>query len=72
MTRLETILKEAESLSPSELELLITYLRAQIRDDGDDESVGRRGLAALTESTSAEDWSGFYPKSLKNGRSADV
>ena len=32
----------------------------------DDASVGKRGLAALTESTRADDWSLYYPDELRN------
>jgi hypothetical protein len=71
MTKLEAILKDADELSQGEFERLVNLLLARVRDrDEDDEiALGRRGLAAWTESAQGEDWSGFYPDSLKNGGS---
>ena len=69
MTKLEAILEQANGLSPLERERLLQLLSAQAFGDGvDDEAgVGKRGMAALTESTRGEDWSNFYPDALRNG-----
>ena len=71
MTRLETILRDARALSADELAQLLAALLAESAsaDDADEAGAGQRGLAAWTESTRDEDWSAFYPESLRNGRS---
>ncbi len=69
MTKLESILEQAKSLSAPELDELMKAL-SSFAFDGcgeDDASVGKRGLAALTESTKNEDWSMYYPDELRNG-----
>lgn len=68
MTKLESILQQARSLSPPELEELMKVLSSFAFDgrEEDDAAVGRRGLAALTESTKDEDWSTYYPDELRN------
>jgi len=68
MTKLESILEQARKLSPMELEELRQALSAYgLNGQGeDDASVGKRGLAALTESTRADDWSLYYPDELRN------
>ena len=70
MTKLEAILEQANGLSPIERERLLQLLSAQAFGDfvDDEAAVGKRGLAALTESTRDEDWSVFYPDTLRNGR----
>ncbi len=70
MTKLEAILEQANGLSPVERQQLLHRLSAQaFADTVDDEAaVGKRGLATWTESTQAEDWSMFYPDTLRNGR----
>jgi hypothetical protein len=69
MTKLEAILEQANGLSPVEREQLLHLLSAQAFGHGvdDEAAVGKRGLAAWTESTQAEDWSMFYPDALRNG-----
>ena len=70
MTWVEAILKEAEGLSEVEQSELIRVLvsRAPSEEaDCEDSSVAQRGLASWTESTRGEDWSGFFPESLRNG-----
>lgn len=72
MTQLETILEQARRLSIDEREQLLRLLSAEGFVDGaDDEAAcGERGLAAWTESTRNEDWSMFYPETLRNGGQA--
>lgn len=66
MTRLQAIIEEAKLLSGSEREQLIEALKRQsISDRDDDVSVAQRGLAYLTDSSREEDWSAFYPESLR-------
>ncbi len=71
MTRLEAILNEARGLTADELAELLAKLRQEQPSfsDNDDDSAGQRGLAAWTESAGGEDWSEFYPASLRNGGS---
>jgi hypothetical protein len=70
MTKLEAILKEADSLSAGERAHLVAVLLQQAGGDGqaDDVAVGQRGLAAWTESARHEDWSALYPDALKTSR----
>lgn len=69
MTKLEAILEQASALSPVERGQLLRLLSAQTFGEGadDEAAVGERGLAAWTESTQGEDWSTFYPATLRNG-----
>ena len=69
MTKLEAILEQASGLSPVERGQLLRLLSAQTFGDGadDEAAVGKRGLAAWTESTHGEDWCTFYPDTLRNG-----
>ena len=69
MTRLEAILEQAKGLSPVEREQLLHRLSAKAFGDSvdDEAAVGKRGLVAWTESTQGEDWSMFYPDTLRNG-----
>lgn len=69
MTKLDLILEQAGGLSPDERGQLLRLLSAQTFGDGadDEAAVGRRGLAAWTESAHGEDWSTFYPDTLRNG-----
>jgi hypothetical protein len=71
MTRLEAILRDAQALSADELSQLLAALLAENAraSDADEAAAGQRGLASWTESTREEDWSAFYPESLRNGRS---
>jgi len=70
MTKLETILEQTKALSPTEREQLLRLLSTQSFGHGPDDetAVGTRGLAAWTESTRGDDWSMFYPDTLRNGR----
>jgi len=69
MTKLEIVLEQANGLSTVEREQLLHLLSAQAFGESvdDDAAVGTRGLAAWTESTQDEDWSMFYPDTLRNG-----
>jgi hypothetical protein len=69
MTKLEAILEQANGLSPVEREQLLHRLSAKAFGDSvdDEASVGMRGLAMWTESARDEDWSMFYPDTLRNG-----
>ena len=68
MTKLETILKQAQCLTPAEQAALIERLQAQRSSDAaeEDDEAGQRGLAAWTQSTRGEDWSAYYPPELKS------
>ncbi len=70
MTKVEAILEQAHGLSPGEREQLLRLLAAQaFRECADDDAaVGKRGLAAWTESTQGENWSTFYPDTRRNRR----
>ncbi|MCK4660481.1 MAG: hypothetical protein KAV82_13245 [Phycisphaerae bacterium] len=74
MTKLESILREARLLPPEELAgLLAALLEQSTRDSEVEETLaGQRGLAAWTESARREDWSEFYPDSLRNGRGSST
>lgn len=70
MTKLELILEQADALSQAEREQLLQMLSARVFSQGagdDDSAAGQRGLALWTESTRGEDWSMYYPDSLRNG-----
>jgi hypothetical protein len=69
MTKLEAILEQANGLSSVQREQLVRLLSAEaFSQGGDDEAaVGKRGLATWTESTQDEDWSMYYPDTLRNG-----
>jgi len=69
MTKLEAILEQANGLSAVQREQLVRLLSAQaFAQGGDDEAAaGKRGLAVWTASTKGEDWSMFYPDTLRNG-----
>lgn len=68
MTKLDAILEQVSRLSPAERDQLRRLLFAEgIEDGGADEvAIGKRGLAAWTESAPGEDWSPFYPDTLRN------
>ncbi len=70
MTRLESLLREAQALSPTELAKFLGALMEQAdrEADVDTAAVGQRGLAAWTGSTRDEDWSAFYPAGLRDHR----
>ena len=67
MTHLDTILAEAKRLSATDQAKLVEEILQSLRSDPDGEEVlvGQRGLVNLTESMRNEDWSAFYPKSLR-------
>ena len=69
MTKLEALLQQAHALSPAELDQLVRLLSARAFGDSSDgeAAVGERGLASWTESVGHEDWSAYYPDSLRNG-----
>lgn len=71
MSKVETILEQANGLSPVEREQLLRRLLEEAFTGApeDEARVGRRGLSAWTESTRGEDWSMYYPESLRNGGS---
>lgn len=66
MTKLESILGEAGSLSPAEQLELVKFLmeRLAAESEADETAAGQRGLAAWTETTREEDWTPFYPPDL--------
>jgi hypothetical protein len=69
MTKIEVILKDASSLSADERRQLIELLCRQLDNSHEtEEAVGRRGLAAWTNSTRDEDWSAHYPPELRDSR----
>ncbi|MBN1341639.1 MAG: hypothetical protein JXQ73_03115 [Phycisphaerae bacterium] len=72
MASLESILLDARALSPAERAELVTKLLAETAQDveADESAVGRRGLAAWTESTCGESWEPYYPPGLRNNREA--
>jgi len=69
MTKLEAILEQTNGLSTVEREQLLHLLSTQAFGESvdDDAAVGKHGLTAWTESTQDEDWSMFYPDTLRNG-----
>lgn len=68
MTKVESILRQAESLTEGEFnELLAALLERSSTPDADDLLTGARGLHNLTESTRDDDWSAFYPPDLHDG-----
>ena len=70
MTKLEAILRDADSLSPAERSELVAILSQQEApaDVNDELAAGLHGLAAWTQSTRNESWEEFYPEALQNGR----
>jgi len=62
MADVDSIRNQASLLPPSERARLTKLL---VEEDQDETGVGLRGLAALTESSRGEDWSEFYPASLR-------
>lgn len=67
MSKVESLLSEAKSLSNAERRRLAELLleQAAVEVEADETAAGRRGLRAWTESSSGEDWSQFYPRSLQ-------
>jgi hypothetical protein len=74
MTKLESILRDARRLPPEELAQLLSALMesGDSHEEIEETLAGQRGLANWTESTRGEDWSEFYPESLRNGRGASA
>ena len=72
MTKLEAILRDVQLLSAEERLDLLAVLHEQtpaaLDEELDGAAIGRRGLAAWTESARGEDWSAFYPDTLRNGQ----
>ena len=70
MTKLEAILKQADSLSADERAQLVALLAERAGQEAlvDEIAVGHRGLAAWTETTGEESWSEFYSDALRNHR----
>jgi hypothetical protein len=62
MADIDSIREQARSLPPADRSRLARLLS---EEDRDEIGAGERGLAALTESTGGEDWSEFYPASLR-------
>lgn len=70
MVKIEEMLVAARQLSPSERDTLIRRLLDEHwHDDADEHSAGERGIRLLAEATRDENWSAFYPPSLKRDRS---
>ena len=66
MSKLESILSDAESLTNAERRKLAELLlkQAEREAEADDAAAGLRGLRAWTESAIGEDWSAYYPDDL--------
>jgi hypothetical protein len=66
MSRVESLLSEAKSLTNAERRRLAELLleEAALEAGADDAATGLRGLRAWAEATAGEDWSEFYPDSL--------
>jgi len=72
MSRFEILLKDAQLLTNAERRRLAELLlrQARLEAEADDAAAGERGLRAWTASAVEEDWSAYYPDSLRNdGRS---
>ena len=69
MSKLESLLSEAKSLTIAERRRLAELLlqQAALQTEADDAAAGLRGLRAWTESATEEDWSEYYPDSLHTG-----
>jgi hypothetical protein len=67
MTTFDSIHNQARTLSAAEQIRLAELLLREARDETseDEAAIGRRGLAAWTDSAQSEDWSSFYPASLR-------
>jgi hypothetical protein len=62
-----SVREQARRLSTADRLRLAKQLLAEARDEipGDEIETGERGLAEWTDSTRGEDWSEFYPPSLR-------
>lgn len=71
MTRLESILHDAKSLSDDDRQRLVEALKRELTlaAPDDEHAAAQRGLDEWTKSVGGEDWSAYYPDSLTNGRS---
>lgn len=67
MANFDSIFDDARALPPEDRIRLARMLMPEgaARNDADEIGVGERGLAAWTDSTRNEDWSEFYPTSLR-------
>ena len=68
MTKLESLLSNAKSLTNAERRRLAELLlqQAELEAETDEKAAGQRGLRAWTESASGEDWSEYYPDTLRS------
>ena len=68
MSRLESILSEAQALTNAErLKLAeLLFKQASLEAEVDETGAGQRGLCAWTESAGGENWSEYYPDSLRS------
>ena len=68
MSRLESLLSEAQSLTNAERLKLAELLlkQAALEAEEDDVEVGQRGLLTWTASVRGEDWSAYYPHRLRS------
>jgi hypothetical protein len=68
MSKLDSILSDAESLTYAERRKLAELLlkQTELEAGADDMAAGLRGLRAWTESVAGEDWSAYYPDDLGN------
>ena len=68
MSRLESLLSDAQSLTNAErLKLAeLLFKQAALEAEADDAAAGQRGLCAWTESAGRENWSEYYPDSLRS------
>jgi hypothetical protein len=67
MANFDSIHEQARSLPLADRLRLARLLleQAKLDDQSDEIGVGQRGLAAWSDSARAEDWSEFYPASLR-------
>lgn len=72
MSKIESLLAEARSLSNAErcqlAELLLKEAAQEV--DADEINAGERGLLAWAEAALQEDWAAFYPAGLGKGKAA--
>ena len=68
MSRFESLLSEAQSLTNAERLKLAELLlkQATLEAEEDDGEAGQRGLLAWTASVRVEDWSEYYPDRLRS------
>ena len=68
MAKYDSIIQNARALPLADRIRLARMLleEASVATESDELGAGKRGLAALTDSTRGEDWSQFYPSSLQS------